>query len=256
MLDCTLFDAWAGGHHLMSLAFHVANTLLLYAVLRRMTGAVWRSAMVAALFALHPLHVESVAWIAERKDLLSGFFFLLTLWAYARYAQAKSRVSTLDAPHPALNLPPPALNPALASRLWTFDYSLALLFFALGLMSKPMVVTLPFVLLLLNYWPLHRFPLSTLNQRPSTSPLPRSPLSPQPSTLNSQSTLNRPSAIALAKDPVSQASTLDIRLSTPSPHSPPLPPSAAPAPPGRETSFPWPDIVLLCDHILWGARRQ
>jgi hypothetical protein len=87
MLDCELFGLSPGWHHLVSLGFHVANTLLLFAVLRRMTGALWRSAMVAALFALHPLHVESVVWIAERKDVLSAFFFFLTLWAYCRCAE-------------------------------------------------------------------------------------------------------------------------------------------------------------------------
>ena len=89
MLDVQLFGLNAGGHHLTSLLFHVVNTLLLFLTLVRMTGASWRSAFVAALFALHPLHVESVAWVAERKDVLSTFFFLLTLWAYARYAEVR-----------------------------------------------------------------------------------------------------------------------------------------------------------------------
>ena len=127
-LDCTLFGLNAGGHHLVNLLFHVANTLLLFVFLRGATGAVWRSALVAALFAWHPLHVESVAWASERKDVLSTFFWLLTLMAYVRYAR---------------------------NRNW-FVYSAALIFFALGLMSKPMVVTLPFVLLLLDFWPLRR----------------------------------------------------------------------------------------------------
>jgi len=127
-LDCTLFWLNAGGHHLVNLLFHVANTLLLFVFLRGATGAVWRSALVAALFAWHPLHVESVAWASERKDVLSTFFWLLTLMAYVRYAR---------------------------NRNW-FVYSAALIFFALGLMSKPMVVTLPFVLLLLDFWPLRR----------------------------------------------------------------------------------------------------
>jgi hypothetical protein len=91
MLDCQMFGLKPGAHHLVNLGFHVANSLLLFLVLRRMTGAVWRSALVAALFAWHPLHVESVAWIAERKDLLSAFFFLLTIWAYARYVKVRSR---------------------------------------------------------------------------------------------------------------------------------------------------------------------
>jgi len=87
MLDCQLYGLKAGGHHFANLLLHLANTLLLFIVLRRMTGALWRSAMVAALFALHPLHVESVAWVAERKDVLSTLFWMLTLWAYARYVE-------------------------------------------------------------------------------------------------------------------------------------------------------------------------
>ena len=86
MLDWQLYGAKAWGHHLTNVLLHAANTVLLFLALRRMTGAVWRSALVAALFGLHPLHVESVAWVAERKDVLSAFFFLLTLWAYAGYA--------------------------------------------------------------------------------------------------------------------------------------------------------------------------
>jgi len=104
---------------------------------------------VAAIFAIHPLHVESVAWVAERKDVLSGLFFMLTLWAYARYAQKRSKVESRESRAQAV----PVLDP----RPWTLDYGLALLFFALGLMSKPMLVTLPFVILLLDWWPLRRF---------------------------------------------------------------------------------------------------
>jgi tetratricopeptide (TPR) repeat protein len=143
MVDCQLYGLNPGGHHLTNLLFHIANTLLLFLLLNELTGALWRSAFVAALFAWHPLHVESVAWAAERKDVLSTFFWMLTLIAYARYAQKRSRESS-------------AL-PALASRLCNLDYGLALFFFACGLMSKPMVVTLPFVLLLIDFWPLNRF---------------------------------------------------------------------------------------------------
>jgi tetratricopeptide (TPR) repeat protein len=128
MLDYQLFKDWAGGYHLVNVLFHIINTLLLFYVLMRMTGAVWPSAFVAAAFAMHPLHVESVAWIAERKDLLSTFFWLLTMWAYVRYVE----------------------KPKLR---W---YLAAIVLFILGLMSKPMLVTLPFVLLLLDYWPLER----------------------------------------------------------------------------------------------------
>jgi hypothetical protein len=140
MLDCQLFGVNAGAHHLVNVLFHAANTLLLFGVLKRMTGARWRSALVAALFALHPLHVESVAWVAERKDVLSTCFWLLTLWAYVRYVQK-----------PEIHYSTAALRP-----LTSWNYWLALVFFVCGLMSKPMVVTLPLVLLLLDYWPLNR----------------------------------------------------------------------------------------------------
>src|ERR1019366_4253881 len=90
MLDCQVFGLKPGAHHLVNLGFHIANTLLLFLALNQMTRAVWRSALVAALFAWHPLHVESVAWVAERKDVLSAFFFMLTLWAYCRYAEVRS----------------------------------------------------------------------------------------------------------------------------------------------------------------------
>ena len=128
MLDVQLFGPDPHAHHLVNLLFHLANTVLLFLVFARMTGTFWRSAAVAALFALHPLHVESVAWVAERKDVLSTFFGLLSLWLYVRYVEAPG-----------------------AAR-----YLLVLLAFALGLMAKPMLVTLPFVLLLLDYWPLGR----------------------------------------------------------------------------------------------------
>jgi len=128
MLDCQLFGTNAGWMHLVNLLLHIANTLLLFAVLRKITGSLWPSAFVAALFALHPMHVESVTWIAERKDVLSTLLLLLTLAAYAGYTNRPS----------------------------VFRYIAALATFALGLMAKPMLVTLPFVLLLLDYWPLDR----------------------------------------------------------------------------------------------------
>jgi len=147
MLDCEIFGLDAGAQHLVNVAFHAVNVLLLFLVLNRMTRAPWRSAFVAALFALHPLHVESVAWIAERKDVLSAFFFMLTLWAYVGYVERLSVISDqLSGKQISTNHQSPA----------TGFYVLALVFFALGLMSKPMVVTLPFVLLLLDYWPLGR----------------------------------------------------------------------------------------------------
>ena len=135
MADVSLFGLKAGWHHAVSVAIHAATSVLLFLVLRSMTGALWRSAFVAALFAIHPLHVESVAWVAERKDVLSALFFVLTLGAYARYAKIFKGAKW-------------------TASLWS--YLLVMLLFALALMSKPMVVTLPFVLLLLDYWPLER----------------------------------------------------------------------------------------------------
>jgi hypothetical protein len=128
MLDVSLFKMHPGSHHLVSLFFHLVNSLLLFFVFRQMTGDIWPSAFVAALFAIHPLHVESVAWVSERKDVLSTFFGMLTLLSYGRFVKSGIRRS----------------------------YISALLFFILGLMAKPMLVTLPFVMLLLDYWPLCR----------------------------------------------------------------------------------------------------
>src|SRR5260221_4540887 len=128
MLDSEVFGLKAGGFHLENAVLHLLNSLLLFGAVRRMTGARWPSALVAALFAAHPSHVESVAWVSERKDVLSGLFWMLTLWAYGWYAR----------------------RPRAA------PYLLALLFFGVGLMAKPMLVTLPFVLLLLDFWPLKR----------------------------------------------------------------------------------------------------
>jgi len=129
MLDCELFGLRPWGHHLVNLLLHIANVLLLFSVLRWMTGVVWRSAFVAAVFAVHPLNVESVAWIAERKNVLSTMFWLLTIGSYWKYSKERNAG-------------------------W---YLLTLLLFAMGLMSKPMVMTLPFTLLLLDYWPLNRY---------------------------------------------------------------------------------------------------
>ena len=128
MADCQVFGLRSGWHHWTSVLLHTLAALVLFAALKRMTGALWRSAFVAFVFALHPMHVESVAWVAERKDVLSGLFWCLTLWCYARYAE----------------------RPSL-ERYWPVAAA-----FCLGLMSKPMMVTLPFVLLLLDVWPLRR----------------------------------------------------------------------------------------------------
>jgi tetratricopeptide (TPR) repeat protein len=168
MLDWQCFGGKASGHHLTSVVFHLANTLLLFLVLRQMTGAQWRSAFIAALFALHPLHVESVAWISERKDVLSTFFLFLTLGAYSRYVQAKA-IERLPTPSPhGWEVQSPTLY-----------YLTALLFFALGLMSKPMLVTVPFLMLLLDYWPLDRFKnLATIDAGKSRSLNSKTPVSP------------------------------------------------------------------------------
>ncbi len=157
MLDCQWYGLNAGGHHLTSVLLHGLAAILLFLVLRRMTGLLWRSAFVAAVFAIHPLRVESVAWVAERKDVLSAFFFMLTLGAYVRYAQRQSRVepTSLNSTAPGREASAQS-SPVLELRLRTFDYYLVLLFFALGLLSKNMLVTTPFVLLLLDYWPLNR----------------------------------------------------------------------------------------------------
>jgi Tfp pilus assembly protein PilF len=128
MVDVQVFGLNAGAHHTVNVLFHIANTLLLFLALARFTGVLWPSAVVAALFAWHPLHVESVAWIAERKDVLSTFFALLSLWAYGRYTESNRQRY----------------------------FFISLLWFATGLMAKPMVVTLPFVFLLFDYWPLNR----------------------------------------------------------------------------------------------------
>ena len=151
----------AGGYHLTNVLLHTAGVVVLFLVLRQMTGALGRSAFVAAVFAIHPLHVESVAWIAERKDVLSGLFFMLTLWAYACYAQGESG-GKCQATRTNSVLSPVTCH--LSPYCW-----LVVLFFALGLMSKPMLVTLPFVLILLDYWPLGR--LATGGWRLAMKPL-------------------------------------------------------------------------------------
>ena len=143
MLDCQLYGARAGGHHLTNVLLHVATTVLLFSVLNRMTHAPWRSAAVAALFGWHPLHVESVAWVAERKDVLCAFFWMFTLLCYVRYAG----------------------RPSVAR------YVFCLVAFSLCLMSKPMGVTLPFVLLLLDYWPLNRVAEFASSQRKNELPV-------------------------------------------------------------------------------------
>ena len=138
MADVQFFGLHAGSHHAVNVLLQALNSVLLFLILRSMTGSLWRSAFVAALFAIHPLHVESVAWISERKDLLSGLFFLLTLGAYVRYAGHSFR--------------------------WG-NYLLVLLLSALAMASKPMMVTLPFVLILIDSWPLHRLGRTSWRKR-------------------------------------------------------------------------------------------
>src|SRR5262249_52909703 len=129
MFDCQLYGLNAGGHHATNVILHIIAVLLLFWVLQQMTDATWRSALVAALFAVHPLHVESVAWVSERKDILSAVFFFLMLLAYNRYARSPS----------------------------IMRYLTVTVLFAAGLMSKSMLVSAPIILLLLDYWPLGRF---------------------------------------------------------------------------------------------------
>jgi tetratricopeptide (TPR) repeat protein len=128
-IDCQIHGLWAGGHHLTNVLLQASASVLLFLVLVEMTGALWRSGFVAAVFALHPLHVECVAWVSARGELLCAVFFMLSLWSYARYARAPGR---------------------------RFHYAMSILWFALGLMSKSTIVTLPVILLLLDYWPLGR----------------------------------------------------------------------------------------------------
>ena len=142
ILDCQLYGLRAGLHHSTNLIIHIANTLLLFVVLKRMTGAVWKSAFVAAVFALHPVNVDSVAWVTERKSVLSTLFWLLTMWAYAGYAKHGG----------------------------VYRYLITLLLFALGLLAKPMLITLPVVMLLLDYWPLGRLNFGRILKLSARSP--------------------------------------------------------------------------------------
>ena len=155
MLDAEWFGLNAGAQHSVNVLFHAANAVLLLGLLLRLTGALWPSAFVAALFAWHPLHVESVAWISERKDVLSTFFALLALLAYTRYARSVAGGEGRRT-NQGMTVAKPAWS-WIAGQGSLFFW-LAVMCFALGLMAKPMVITLPFVLLLLDYWPLRRFP--------------------------------------------------------------------------------------------------
>ena len=190
MLDCQLFGLNPGPHHLVNVLFHAVNSILLFLVLKRMTGAFGRSALVAGLFALHPLQVDTVAWVTERKSLLSTLFWLLTMWAYVRYAEGRRKKAVVsnqlsvisnqsdgsrNTQH-ATGKPPRSAVPSstFGVQRSMFDvrlsppslfYFLSLFSFALGLTAKPALVTLPFVLLLLDYWPLRRLQLPWLKVR-------------------------------------------------------------------------------------------
>jgi len=153
MLDCQFYGLDAGGHHLTNVLLHAASAIVLFLMLRAMTGVLWPSAFVAAVFAIHPLHVESVAWVTERKDVLSGLLFMLTLLAYLHYTRRPSSLRR---------------------------YLTVAILFALGLMSKPMLVTVPLILLLLDYWPLNRF---TMPRGSQMEPLRRLKNTPLPARL-------------------------------------------------------------------------
>ncbi|MFN3330199.1 MAG: tetratricopeptide repeat protein, partial [Pyrinomonadaceae bacterium] len=136
-IDVSLFGLNPGAHHATNVVFHILNSLLAFAVFKRLTNDFWKSAFVAVFFAVHPTHVESVAWVSERKDVLSTMFWLLTMLAYASYCESRQNSARFD-------------------KVVTLKYLAVIFLFALGLMSKPMLVTLPFVLLLCDYWPLER----------------------------------------------------------------------------------------------------
>jgi Tfp pilus assembly protein PilF len=169
MVVCQVFGLKPWGHHLVNLLLHALNAALVFAWLRQMTGATWRSFLVAALFAVHPLRVEAVAWVTERRELLCACFGLLALMAYARYAQGGAPKSEARNPKPDGNPKSDIRGPKPEARGgWSVSslpssifYLLSLCFLALGLMSKPTLVTWPFVMLLLDYWPLGRWELST-----------------------------------------------------------------------------------------------
>ena len=169
MLDAQLFGVQPGWAHLVNVLIHATNSALLFLLLNRMTGAFWRSAVVATLFALHPSHVESVAWISERKDVLSALFFMLTVLTYGQYARCSCRPRKAEEAPTGVG-PTISTNDQNLLTTWgvaggsaaTRWYVAALVSFALGLMSKPMLVTVPFVLLLLDYWPLGRIRLQDL----------------------------------------------------------------------------------------------
>jgi len=148
MVDSQIYGSYAGGHHVTNVLLHAATAILLFLLLRKMTGALWCAAFAAAVFAIHPLRAQSVAWVVERKDVLSGVFFMLALWAWTLYVGRRRACESAKPIQEAPALPRHRLG----------SYCLALVFFALGSLSKPTVVTLPLILLLLDYWPLNHVP--------------------------------------------------------------------------------------------------
>ncbi len=173
ILDIKMFGLNAGGHHAVNIIIHLINSLLAFAVFRKMTRSFWRSAIVAALFAVHPAHVESVAWVAERKDVLSTLFWLLTMFAYVRFVKEKQEeggnldgeIETVGKPETNQEIDESVENSLSSFLPFSASYILVIVLFALGLTAKPMLVTLPFVLLLMDFWSLER--LKTLKDLPA-----------------------------------------------------------------------------------------
>ena len=183
-VNCQLFGLNPLGHHLTNVLFHALNAALVFALFQQLTGATWRSLFVAALFAVHPMRVESVVWVSERKDVLSGFFGLLSLIFYARYAQRRAQGADRGSPAASsmLGVGSSMLDVQSSSAI---NYSLSLAFFICGLLSKPMLVTFPFVMFLLDYWPLRRFQLSaSVPSVPSVAKTLSPPLSQSPPVQN------------------------------------------------------------------------
>ncbi len=210
MLDVQLFGLKPRWHHLINLLFHSTNTLLLFFVYHRMTKAPWKSAFLAALFALHPLHVESVAWVAERKDVLSTFFWMLTIGAYIHYVEHRTedgrrRTEDVEKWTGILRIPSSVIC-----------YSAVLIFFVLGLMAKPMLVSLPFVLLFLDYWPLQRFEPKKAARQTSTQASRQEAGTGEPGAGSAKQTTSRAQKPLSANKRKSRKKLTDLRIA---PHS-------------------------------------
>ena len=174
MVVCQVFGLKPWAHHLANVLVHALNAALVFALLQRMTRATWQSLLVAALFAVHPLRVEAVAWVTQLREVLTAFFGLLALMAYTRYAEVQRLKSEVQSPKSKVQSPSTLRSSAtedgrsLSHLPSSIFYLLSLFFWILGLMSKPTILTLPFVMLLLDYWPLHRFEFATLNSQLSS----------------------------------------------------------------------------------------